>query len=76
MSEYPMSSAMISTMFGHCCFSARDSDAFMNPGVSLLFLVSALAGRERILNCYTEAISRGYRFFSYGDAMAVITKPK
>ncbi|NLX19947.1 MAG: tRNA preQ1(34) S-adenosylmethionine ribosyltransferase-isomerase QueA, partial [Desulfobulbus sp.] len=48
---------------------------FHLPKSSLLLLVSALAGRQRILDTYQQAISRGYRFFSYGDAMAIITKP-
>jgi len=39
------------------------------PGSTLLMLVSALAGRERILEAYNEALSQGYRFFSYGDGM-------
>ena len=47
---------------------------FHLPQSSLLFLVSALADRERILRCYKEAVERDYRFFSYGDAMAIITK--
>jgi S-adenosylmethionine:tRNA ribosyltransferase-isomerase len=34
-------------------------------------LVSAFAGRERILNAYSEAIRRGFRFYSYGDAMFI-----
>lgn len=42
---------------------------FHLPRSSLLMLVSALAGRERILDAYREALSRGFRFFSYGDAM-------
>ena len=46
---------------------------FHLPKSSLLFLVSALAGRERILAAYQEAIEQNYRFFSYGDAMAIIT---
>ena len=47
---------------------------FHLPRSSLLFLVSALVGRERLLNSYREAIDIGYRFFSYGDAMAIIRK--
>ena len=44
---------------------------FHLPGSTLLLLVSAFAGRERILNTYAEAIRRGYRFYSYGDAMLI-----
>ncbi|MDH4319791.1 MAG: S-adenosylmethionine:tRNA ribosyltransferase-isomerase, partial [Desulfobulbaceae bacterium] len=47
---------------------------FHLPKSSLLFLVSALAGRERVLSWYRLAVTGDYRFFSYGDAMAVITK--
>ncbi len=47
---------------------------FHLPQSSLLFLVSALAERERILNAYHEAVEQKYRFFSYGDAMAIITR--
>ncbi len=48
---------------------------FHLPDSSLMFLVSALCGRKTLLNCYEEAIQEGYRFFSYGDAMAIITTP-
>lgn len=44
---------------------------FHLPRTSLLFLVSALAGRERILAAYREAVALRYRFFSYGDAMFI-----
>ncbi len=44
---------------------------FHLPRSSLLFLVSALAGRERILAAYDEAVREGYRFYSYGDAMLI-----
>jgi S-adenosylmethionine:tRNA ribosyltransferase-isomerase len=46
---------------------------FHLPQSSLLFLVSALCGRQTILDCYNTAIEQDYRFFSYGDAMAIIT---
>ena len=42
---------------------------FHLPRSSLLLLVSALVGRHRLLALYGEAIARGYRFFSFGDAM-------
>ena len=42
---------------------------FHLPGSTLLMLVSALAGRETVLDAYRVAIERGYRFYSYGDAM-------
>jgi S-adenosylmethionine:tRNA ribosyltransferase-isomerase len=45
---------------------------FHLPKSSLLFLVSALAGRERVLAAYARAIAEGFRFYSYGDAMLVI----
>ncbi|SDP52895.1 tRNA preQ1(34) S-adenosylmethionine ribosyltransferase-isomerase QueA [Desulforhopalus singaporensis] len=45
---------------------------FHLPDSSLMFLVSALCGRKTLLNCYKKAIEKGYRFFSYGDAMAII----
>lgn len=41
---------------------------FHLPKSTLLMLVSAFAGRERILAAYDHAIAQGYRFFSYGDA--------
>ena len=42
---------------------------FHLPGSTLLMLVSALAGRDPIMNAYEEALTSGYRFFSYGDGM-------
>ncbi len=48
---------------------------FHLPDSSLMFLVSALCGRKTLLDCYAIAVKEQYRFFSYGDAMAVITKP-
>ena len=54
-------------------FEYRVVDALVTnfhlPQTSLLLLVSALAGREMILRTYREAVERGYRFYSYGDAM-------
>ncbi len=45
---------------------------FHLPRSSLLMLVCAFAGREAVLDAYREAIDRGYRFYSYGDAMLVL----
>jgi len=45
---------------------------FHLPRSTLLMLVSAFAGRERILGLYAEALQREYRFFSYGDAMLLL----
>lgn len=44
---------------------------FHLPESTLLMLVSALTGREKMLSIYTEAVALGYRFFSYGDAMLI-----
>ncbi|MGE0042363.1 MAG: tRNA preQ1(34) S-adenosylmethionine ribosyltransferase-isomerase QueA [Vicinamibacterales bacterium] len=45
---------------------------FHLPRSSLLMLVSALGGRDAVLSAYREAVARGYRFYSYGDAMLII----
>lgn len=44
---------------------------FHLPESTLLMLVSALAGREQVLDAYKEAVDMGYRFFSFGDAMFI-----
>lgn len=44
---------------------------FHLPESTLLMLVSALAGREQVLGAYKEAVDKGYRFFSFGDAMFI-----
>ncbi|WP_168121640.1 tRNA preQ1(34) S-adenosylmethionine ribosyltransferase-isomerase QueA [Paenibacillus sp. HB172176] len=44
---------------------------FHLPKSTLVMLVSALAGREAIMNAYKEAVEREYRFFSFGDAMLI-----
>lgn len=44
---------------------------FHLPESTLVMLVSALAGREHVLNAYEEAIKERYRFFSFGDAMFI-----
>ena len=44
---------------------------FHLPESTLVMLVSALAGREHVLNAYKEAVEEKYRFFSFGDAMFI-----
>ena len=44
---------------------------FHLPESTLIMLVSALAGREHILDAYNEAVRERYRFFSFGDAMFI-----
>jgi S-adenosylmethionine:tRNA ribosyltransferase-isomerase len=54
-------------------YRIRSVDALVTnfhlPESTLLMLVSAFAGRERILAAYAHAVQEKYRFFSYGDAM-------
>ncbi len=45
---------------------------FHLPKSTLMMLISALAGREHVLNAYEEAVKERYRFFSFGDAMLII----
>lgn len=45
---------------------------FHLPESTLIMLVSALAGRERVLDAYKEAVDCRYRFFSFGDAMIIL----
>ncbi|BAB73497.1 tRNA preQ1(34) S-adenosylmethionine ribosyltransferase-isomerase QueA [Anabaena sp. FACHB-709] len=49
---------------------------FHLPRSSLLMLVSALIGRERLLNIYQEAIASQYRFYSFGDAMLILPEAR
>ncbi len=45
---------------------------FHLPGSSLLMMVSALIGRERLMAVYEDAITQDYRFYSFGDAMLIL----
>ena len=62
-------------LFIHPGFEFRAVDALLTnfhlPRSTLLMLVCAFAGRERVLAAYREAIRKGYLFYSYGDAMFV-----
>ncbi len=44
---------------------------FHLPESTLVMLVSALAGKEKIMTAYKEAVEQKYRFFSFGDAMFI-----
>ena len=63
------------TVFIHPGFRFQVIDALLTnfhlPRSSLLMLVSAFAGRERVLAAYREAVAMRYRFYSYGDAMLI-----
>ena len=45
---------------------------FHLPGSTLVMLVSAFSGREKIMKAYAHAIHESYRFFSYGDATLLL----
>jgi S-adenosylmethionine:tRNA ribosyltransferase-isomerase len=45
---------------------------FHLPRSSLIMLVAAFAGRDAVLRAYEAAVARGYRFYSYGDAMLIV----
>jgi S-adenosylmethionine:tRNA ribosyltransferase-isomerase len=45
---------------------------FHLPRSSLLMLVAAFVGRDRVMNAYRAAVAAGYRFYSYGDAMLIL----
>jgi S-adenosylmethionine:tRNA ribosyltransferase-isomerase len=63
-------------IFIHPPYAFRAVDALLTnfhlPKSTLLMLVSALAGREIILEAYHEAVRERYRFFSYGDCMLIV----
>ncbi len=63
------------SLFIYPGFRFRVVDALITnfhlPRSTLLMLVSAFAGRERVLAAYRQAIEAGYRFYSYGDAMLI-----
>ena len=49
---------------------------FHLPRSTLLMLVTALAGLDRIKSAYAHAVASGYRFFSYGDACLIEARPE
>ena len=65
-----------STAFIHPPYRFRAVDAMLTnfhlPQSTLIMMVAALAGRERVLEAYHEAVRLRYRFFSYGDCMLIL----
>ena len=65
-----------STLFIYPGFTFRMIDGLITnfhlPKSTLIMLVSAFEGRERILSAYRTAVEEKYRFYSYGDAMLII----
>ena len=61
-------------------YKFRTVDAMISnfhlPQSSLLMLVAAFSGKERILDAYRHAVREKYRFFSYGDAMFLTPETK
>ena len=68
--------AAFATAFIYPGFAFQVIDGLMTnfhlPRSSLLMLVAAFAGRERVLAAYARAVAARYRFYSYGDAMVVV----
>lgn len=65
-----------SGLFIHPPFTFRVIDAMLTnfhlPCSTLLMMISAFAGRERVLAAYREAVAKQYRFYSYGDCMLIL----
>jgi len=63
-------------IFIHPPYEFKRVDALLTnfhlPHSTLLMLISAMVGREKVLELYREAVSQKYRFFSYGDAMLIL----
>jgi len=63
-------------MFIYPGYSFRVIDSLITnfhlPGSTPLMLTSALCGRERLMQSYADAVTKGYRFLSYGDAMLIV----
>lgn len=72
----PRAGAGETDLFVRPGYEVRAFDALVTnfhlPGSSLLLLVGALIGRERLFAAYHHAIHHGYRFYSYGDAMLLV----
>jgi S-adenosylmethionine:tRNA ribosyltransferase-isomerase len=71
-----VASAGSTELFIHPGHRFRAVDALLTnfhlPRSSLLMLVAAFTGRDLLLAAYRDAIARGFRFYSYGDAMLIL----
>jgi S-adenosylmethionine:tRNA ribosyltransferase-isomerase len=74
--EFPAAYHGETRLFIHSPFTFLVTDGILTnfhlPGSTLLMLVSAFHGRERILAAYEQAIAERFRFFSYGDCMLIL----
>jgi S-adenosylmethionine:tRNA ribosyltransferase-isomerase len=71
---HPMSGETAIFIYPGYRFKATDAliTNFHLPESTLIMLVSALAGKENIMNAYETAVGERYRFFSFGDAMLIV----
>ncbi len=71
---HPMSAETAIFIYPGYKFKATDAliTNFHLPESTLIMLVSALAGKENVMNAYKEAVAERYRFFSFGDAMLIV----
>ena len=74
--DLPTPGPGVTRLFIQEAYSFRCVDGLLTnfhlPQSSLLFLVSAFTGRERLFNAYQHALQHDYRFYSYGDAMLIL----
>ncbi|MDZ7780685.1 MAG: tRNA preQ1(34) S-adenosylmethionine ribosyltransferase-isomerase QueA [Gemmatimonadota bacterium] len=68
----------VTDLFIHPPFDFKVVDGLITnfhlPRSTLLMLVAALGGFERVMDAYRVAVAEGYRFYSYGDAMAILPR--
>ena len=71
---HPMSAETAIFIYPGYKFKATDAliTNFHLPESTLIMLVSALAGKEKVMKAYEEAVKEEYRFFSFGDAMLIV----
>ena len=75
-SNYPQAATGATDIFIHPPRTLRAVDALLTnfhlPESTLMMLVSAMAGRDLIMEAYRQAVAERYRFFSYGDCMLIL----